>query len=178
MKYLILTISALFLFTACSDDDHPAHYASDYTTFVYTLDALSWNEYTDAPGYFATINAPEITYDILDYGYFLTYLNIGSERDPNYIELPQTQVYTDENGITYSIEIVPSYSFETVTIEYFDTHPDGVIFPQIDYSFRTVIISEPYIINGIKSGEINTDYESVVNEMQNNNIEVNTIDYQ
>lgn len=177
MKYLLLTIVALITLSSCSDD-RVTSYKSDYTTFVYTLDEFSWNEYQDAPGYFAEINAPEINYDILDYGYFLTYLNIGTELDPNYVELPQTQVYTDENGITYSIELVPNYSFEKVRIEYFDTHPDGVVFPPFDYSFRTVIISEPYIINGLKSGEINSDYESVVNEMQNNNIEINKIDYQ
>lgn len=177
MKYILLTLVALITLSSCSDDS-ATDYKSDYSTFVYTLTELDWNLYDGNSGYFATINAPEINYNILDYGYFITYLNIGTEADPNYVELPQTQLYTDGDGITYSIELVPSYSFEQVKIEYFDTHPAGQQFPLFNYSFRTVVISEPYIINGIKSGEIDTEYESVVSKMEDRNIEFQMIDSQ
>lgn len=173
MKYILLTIVALITLSSCSDDS-ATDYKSDYSTFVYTLTELDWNLYDGNAGYFATINAPEINDDILDYGYFITYWNSGTD----YVELPQTQVYTDGDGVTYSIELVPSYSFEQVKIEYFDTHPAGQQFPPFDYTFRTVIISEPYIINGIESGEIDTEYESVVSKMEDHDIKFQMIDSQ
>jgi len=173
MKYILLSLVALITLSSCSDDR-----VTDYDTFVYSVTELDWNLYEGNGGYFANINAPEINYEILDYGYFITYLNIGTDRDPKYIELPQTQVYTDGDGVTYSIELVPTYSFEKVVIEYFDTHPAGQQFPPFNYSFRTVIVSEPYIVNGIKSGEIDTEYESVVSKMEDSNIKFQMIDSQ
>jgi len=98
-------------------------------------------------------------------------MNIGSESNPIYSELPQTQVYTDENGVTYSNEFYPTYSLGSVRIEYFDTHPDGALQLERSFAFRTVVISDPYVVNGLKNNEISREYESVIQAMNDQAID-------
>ena len=121
----------------------------------------------DQDVYYSEINAPEINDDILKYGYFITYINTGTQDNPVYVELPQTQVYTDKNGVTYSLEFYPTYKYGKVRIEYFDTHPIEQLPPQRDYSFRTVIVSDPYVRNAIMENKIGRDYNSVMKAIEN-----------
>lgn len=167
MKYLLYSILAVLTFTACEGPTGPRGQSGnlyDYTTFVYTLGLNDWTHDQDV--YYAEVNAPEITDDVLKYGYFITYINTGTQSDPIYVELPQTQVYTDNNGVTYSLEFYPTYRYGKVRIEYFDTHPIEKLPPQYDYSFRTVIVSDPYVKNEIISNKIRTDYKSVMNAIE------------
>ncbi len=169
MKYLLLSIAVLFGLSACSNDKSPTVYHSDYTTFIYDITPNNWIQ--DRNYFYSEINADEITNDILKYGYFLTYMNIGTESSPIYSELPQTQVYTDSDSITYSKEFYPTYSLGKVRIEYFDTHPDGELPIDRTYSFRTVIISDPYVANAIQNNEISREYESVMQAMKKQKID-------
>jgi len=172
MKYLLLSVALLLGLSACTynnDHGHPAVYKSDYTTFVYTINPTNWIQ--DGSYFYSKIRANEITSDILSYGYFITYMNIGTESNPIYSELPQTQVYTDDNGVTYSNEFYPTYSLGNVRIEYFDTHPEGTIPINRSFTFRTVVISDPYVINGLKNNEISREYESVIEAMNDQAID-------
>ena len=174
MKYLLLAITGLFVLSACSDD-HPATYKSDYTTFIFTVNPIDWVEYNDGSGLYYDISAPEINYDILAYGYFITYMNVGTEQEPIFYELPQTLVKTDDAGITYSEEFYPSYSKDLVRVEYYDTHPDVKFEPDRSYIFRTVVVSEPYILSRIKSKEISTEYNSLMNALEDYEIQKNEL---
>lgn len=173
MKYLLLSLSALLLFSSCSDDT--VSYKSDYTTFVYTVNPADWFELNDGTGLYYDVTATEINYDILNYGYFITYMNIGTQQDPIYYELPQTLVKTDDNGITYSEEFYPSYSKDLVRVEFYDTHPEVKFEPDRSYIFRTVIVSEPYILSRIQSKEISTDYNSLMDALENYEIRKNEL---
>lgn len=163
MKYLLLSLALVFGLAACSNDKQPTVYKSDYTTFIYDIGPNNWIQ--DGSYFYSNINADEITLDILKYGYFITYMNIGTESSPIYSEMPQTQVYTDNEGITYSNEFYPTYSLGNVRIEYFDTHPKGPLPIQKTFTFRTVVISDPYVANALKSNEISREYESVLQTM-------------
>lgn len=167
MKYLLLSIALLVGLSSCTyhnnDHDHPTVYKSDYKTFVYTISPNNWIDGGEL--LFSEINAPELTNDMLKYGYFITYINIGSDDNPIYSELPQTLFFADNEGVPYTLEMYPTYKNNTVRIEYFDTHPTNKQFPDKSYSFRTVIISDPYVINGLKNNEISREYESVIRTM-------------
>ncbi len=173
MKYLLLSITMLIGLSSCTyhnnDHDHPAIYKSDYTTFVYTINPNNWVDNGD--GLFSEINAPELTNDMLKFGYFITYINIGTENEPVYSELPQTLFFTDNLGTPYTIEMYPTYRNGSVRIEYFDTHPDNKQFPTSSYTYRTVIISDPYVVNGLKNNEISREYESVIQAMNDQAID-------
>lgn len=176
MKYLLLSLAGLLFLSSCSDDT--VSYKSDYTTFVYTVNPAGWLELDNGKGLYFDVSARELNYGVLDNGYFITYMNIGTQDDPIYYELPQTLVKTDDNGVTYSEEFYPSYSKDIVRIEYYDTHPIIKFKPDRSYIFRTVVVSEPRIINGIEKKEINTDYESITKalqdfEIQNNEVKLN-----
>jgi len=173
MKYLLLSIASLMLFSACSDDT--VSYTSDYTTFVYTVNPADWVELENGEGLYYDVSAPEINYGVLDNGYFITYMNIGTQQDPIYYELPQTLVKTDDDGITYSEEFYPSYSKDLVRIEFYDTHPVTKFEPNRSYIFRTVVVSEPYILSRIKSKEIGTDYNSIMNALESYDIQKNEV---
>jgi hypothetical protein len=163
MKHLLLSLLAVLAFTACEGPTGPRGESGnlyDYTTFVYTIGVQNWVQ--DGDVYYSDINAPEITYDILDYGYFITYINTGTSDNPVYIELPQTQLYTDNNGVPYTLEFYPTYRLGKVSIEYYDTHPTNPLAPGKEYSFRTVIVSDPYVKNAIINKKIGTDYNSVM----------------
>ena len=173
MKYLLLSLAMLLGLSSCTyhnnDHDHPAIYKSDYTTFIYTVDPNNWIQ--EGSYFYSEVIADEITQNILKYGYFITYINIGSESSPIYSELPQTQVYTDDNGITYSNEFYPTYSLGKVRIEFFDTHPEGTLPIEKSFSFRTVVISDPYVVNGLKNNEISREYEAVLEAMNDQAID-------
>jgi hypothetical protein len=98
-------------------------------------------------------------------------MNIGTESSPIYSEMPQTQVYTDNDGITYSNEFYPTYSLGNVRIEYFDTHPKGPLPIQKTFTFRTVVISDPYVASALKNNEISREYESVLQTMAKQQID-------
>lgn len=164
MKYLLLSIVALITFTACEGPTGPKGESGnlyDYSTFIYTIELNNWVQ--DGDVYYSEVDAPEITYDILDYGYFITYINTGTTDNPIYVELPQTQYYVDQNGVPYTLECYPTYRLGKVRIEYYDTHPIEKLAPSSVYSFRTVVISDPYVKDAIKSKKIDTDYNSVMN---------------
>lgn len=172
MKYLLMSITLLLGLSACTynnDHNHPTVYKSDYTTFVYTISPNNWVENGD--GLYSDINAPELTSDMLKYGYFITYINIGTENDPIYSELPQTLFFTDSEGTPYTVEMYPTYKRGSVRVEYFDTHPTNKQFPENSYTYRTVIISDPYVVNGLKNNEISREYESVIQEMNKRQID-------
>ena len=173
MKYLLLSIASLLLFTACSDDS--VSYKSDYTTFVYTVNPADWVELDDGTGLYYDVDATEINYGVLDNGYFISYMNVGTQQEPIYYELPQTLVKTDGDGITYSEEFYPSYSKDLVRMEYYDTHPDVKFEPDRSYIFRTVVVSEPYILSRIQSKEISTEYNSLINALENYEIQKNEV---
>lgn len=173
MKYLLLVLSGLLLFSACSDDT--VSYTSEYTTFVYPVNPSDWVELDNGTGLYYDVTATEINYGVLDKGYFITYMNVGTQEEPIYYELPQTLVKTDDNGITYSEEFYPSYSKDLVRIEFYDTHPEVKFEPDRSYIFRTVIVSEPYILSRIQSKEISTEYNSLMNALENYEIQKNEV---
>lgn len=184
MKYLLLSIIAIFTFSACEGPVGPKGREGDsgnkydYTTFVYTINPADWSEFDNGTGLFYDVSAPELNYGVLDNGYFITYMNVGTQDEPIYYELPQTLVKTDDNGVTYSEEFYPSYSKDMVRMEYFDTHPIAKFEPDRSYIFRTVIISDPYTIRSIQSKKISSDYNSVMKalenfEIQNNEVKLN-----
>lgn len=162
MKKILLLLLGAAIITGCEINTTEAGDTIDHSTFVYSITPDDWYEYPDGSGLYYDIDAPEITYDILDYGYFATYENIGSRRDPSYLQLPKTNVYTDENGITYSIEVVPIYTRGNVRIEYFDTHPDVAFRPEQTMDFRTVVISEPYYIETLQDNVDVSDYDELM----------------
>lgn len=181
MKYLLLSIIAILTLSACEGPAGPVGRQGesgnkyDYTTFVYTVNPNDWTHYDNGDGFFYDVSAPEITYDILDYGYFITYINTGTEKEPVYVELPRTLLFTDQNGITYSEEYYPTYSKGLVRIEFFDTHPDTEFLPAREFQFRTVIVSDPYTIRSLQSKKIGTDYNSVMKALENFDIQNNEV---
>lgn len=171
-----MSITLLLGLSACTynnDHNHPTVYKSDYTTFIYTITPNNWVENGD--GLYSEVNAEELTNDLLKNGYFITYINIGTENDPIYSELPQTLFFTDNDGVPYTVEMYPTYRFGKVRIEYFDTHPTNKKFPENSYSYRTVIISDPYIARALANNEISREYESVIQTMKVQNIDMKQV---
>jgi hypothetical protein len=64
--------------------------------------------------------------------------------------------------VPYTLEFYPTYRLGKVSIEYYDTHPTNPLAPGKEYSFRTVIVSDPYVKNAIINKKIGTDYNSVM----------------
>lgn len=135
----------------------------DYTTINYTIKEQDWTPTADLAGWFATVNAPELNFDVLDYGFFLTYINLGDFDNPGWVHLPMTNIFVDSEGTPYSEEYLPIYGFNEIKIEFFGVHPEFAIRPKTS-SFKTVVVSEPFQINALQKIDIN-DYNAVVNTL-------------
>lgn len=80
---------------------------SPWTDVTYDADTIKTGAVIDTVGWFATIDAPTLTAEILEKGEMKVYINLGTAADPAVAPLPYFDVYT-------SISISPTFLLNSI----------------------------------------------------------------
>lgn len=146
LNYLVILISLIaFTFTACQKDgpigpqgpEGPQGLDGvvDISSFYYTIFESDWDTFGDPGvgfGYIGSMNFPEITEDVLNYGAVLVYLY----QDGSLYSLPTTFINSADGGYLTSIWLTLNLGEVLVTFQ----DSDGLTVNPGNQEFKVVII--------------------------------------
>lgn len=145
MKKILLTLIAVIIavgFSSCTvrNDTSPVYVETTkiYNRF-YTLGTSQWVKAEKANSWYVSLQIPEITPSIIDYGAVIIYVK---DEFNAWVPLPRTKVFKTSAGVAFSEEISASYSSGRVDIDYKYDDPADPTPPHSPVNIKVTILDD------------------------------------